>query len=98
MARELIGEIPVDAGLCWIGDPCYILHRPKKELDKDLGESWREFCKILDGADTKQFQSGVVASTGHGDGRYPVYATIERGIIIKLEVIFQAGEDDEDEY
>ena len=23
---EHIGEIGVDAGLCWLGDPCYILH------------------------------------------------------------------------
>jgi hypothetical protein len=43
--RKQIGEIGVDAGLCWIGDPCYILH--KEHPPKAIGTSWDEFCDIL---------------------------------------------------
>ena len=48
-----IGEIGVDAGLCWIGDPCYILHKHPEAKDehdrppKDIGEDWSDFCDRL---------------------------------------------------
>ena len=50
-----VGRIGVDAGLCWVGDPCYILHKdnpPSDEYDhdakpKEIGKDWREFCNIL---------------------------------------------------
>ena len=42
---QKVGEIGVDAGLCWIGDPCYVFHR--KENPTELGNSWSEFCDIL---------------------------------------------------
>jgi hypothetical protein len=79
---KLIGEIGVDAGLCWIGDPCYILH--KDQPPKAIGKSWSEFCSILSQDEyptSKQFNYdlghaglGVVVSTGYGDGIYPVFA------------------------
>lgn len=83
--RKQIGEIGVDAGLCWIGDPCYILH--KDQPPKAIGKDWSEFCDILNADDQyptcKQFNYdlghpglGVVVSTGFGDGVYPVYAEI----------------------
>lgn len=52
------GEISIDAGLCWIGDPCYIIGRclphanhttgfksldEPKGLPRDVGKSWFEF-------------------------------------------------------
>jgi hypothetical protein len=81
--RKQIGEIGVDAGLCWIGDPCYILH--SEPTPKALGKDWEEFCSNLHDDDqyptSKQFNYdlghaglGVVVSTGYGDGVYPVYA------------------------
>src|SRR5438270_340558 len=42
---KYIGEIGVDAGLCWIGDPCYILHTDQPP--KAIGKSWDEFCDIV---------------------------------------------------
>jgi hypothetical protein len=51
----LVGHIGVDAGLCWIGDPCYILHTSEykdgKEvptpLPESLGKDWADFCNLL---------------------------------------------------
>ena len=105
--REQIAEIGVDAGLCWIGDPCYIL-QGKEQPPKAIGNSWEEFCDILDQdgqyPTCKQFSYdlghdglGVVASTGYGDaGTYPgVYAEFnEEGRVAKVWVEF-IGQDDE---
>lgn len=73
---ETVGEIGVDAGICWIGDPCYILHTKPKP--KAIGKTWHEFCEKLDSNHT-QFNYdlghaglGVCVSTGYGDGTYPV--------------------------
>jgi hypothetical protein len=78
-----VGEIGVDAGLCWVGDPCYIMHC-EDGLPKDLGKNWEEFCDKVNKMDyARQFNYdlghaglGVVVSTGFGDGVYPVYAKI----------------------
>jgi hypothetical protein len=102
--RKQIGEIGVDAGLCWIGDPCYILHALPPP--KAIGKSWEEFFRILadDGRypTSKQFNYdlghaglGVVVSTGYGDGTYPVFAEFnEEGRIAKVWVEFIDPEDE----
>jgi hypothetical protein len=102
-----IGEIGVDAGLCWIGDPCYILH--PQEPPNAIGSSWGEFCGMLGEDDQhpvcKQFcydlghpGLGVVVSTGYGDGLYPVYAEFnDDGLIAKVWVQFLGPDDEADE-
>lgn len=103
MKRELVGHIGVDAGLCWIGDPCYILHT-EDGVPRSLGRSWEEFCDTLEGMKThKQFNYdlgheglGVVVSTGDGDGCYPVYATINKdGRVASVTVEFIGDEEEE---
>ena len=101
--RKLIGEIGVDAGLCWIGDPCYILHALPKP--KAIGNDWEQFCDLLHNDDQyptcKQFNYdlghpglGVVVSTGYGDGTYPVYAEFsDDGRIASVCVEFIAQTD-----
>jgi len=103
---KLIGEIGVDAGLCWVGDPCYILHR--KHPPKAIGKDWGEFCDILHKGEqyptAKQFcydlghpGLGVVVETGYGDGVYPVCAELnDEGRITRLWVEFIADEKDDD--
>lgn len=105
--RKQIGEIGVDAGLCWIGDPCYILHADP--APKAIGKDWDAFCDLLhEGAqypickqlnyDLGHAGLGVVVSTGYGDGLYPVYAEFnEDGRVAKVwvEFIGQDGETDE---
>ena len=85
MAKKIkIGEISIDSGLVWIGDPCYILHKNQDEQPQDIGRTWEEFCQKLKGMNhAKQFEHfkgfsglGVVASTGLGDGVYDVMAEI----------------------
>jgi hypothetical protein len=98
MKWEKVGEIGVDAGLCWIGDPCYILHKKPTEVPSNLGKDWSEFCRLLgeDYPTAKQFNYdlghpglGVAVSTGYGDGTYPVYIKKnEEGRIVGVMVKF----------
>jgi hypothetical protein len=88
-----IGEISIDAGLCWIGDPCYVLHQ--EQPPEAIGKNWGEFCDLID--HDKGFTAvgdglGVCVSTGYGDGAYPVYAEFEDGRIMKVWVDFHSGE------
>ena len=41
-----IGEIGVDAGLCWVGDPCYIHHDGGKNKPDEFGKDWEEFISL----------------------------------------------------
>lgn len=76
-AWERAGEIGIDAGLCWIGDPCYIL--PEESPEAAPLRDWSKFCEMMKDLDVRQFRYlrghdglGVCVSTGCGDGIYPV--------------------------
>jgi len=78
-----VGHFGVDAGICWIGDPCYVFFQEK--MPETLGNNWHEFCKKINtkGPTLKSFNYalgheglGICISTGMGDGTYPVYALI----------------------
>ena len=75
-----VGEIGVDSGLVWIGDPCYVLHKGDNGY-KDLGTSWGDFCdKVYDGKDPvmKSFGTlGACVASGLGDGVYAVKALVQ---------------------
>ena len=96
MKKVLVGHIGVDAGICWIGDPCYILHT-EGDLPKEIGENWEDFCDKL-GEEYPTMKSfnynmgheglGVCVSTGYGDGSYPVYAKVEGNRVKSIEVKF----------
>ena len=63
------GSIGVDAGLCWIGDPCYIIHSEGNK-NEDLGEDWDEFCTNLNAAEEAArkvdgFQKDRAVNWGH---------------------------------
>ena len=106
---KLVGNIGIDAGLCWIGDPCYVL--PDGASERENVSNWDEFCGNL-GEDNPTMMSfdfslgheglGVCVSTGYGDGVYPVYATIsddpEWGKRIKkITIVFIEDDDDTEE-
>lgn len=84
--RKQIGTVFVDAGLIWVGDPCYVMGDDASNRVTD----WDEFCKVLEKSgqfNPKQNCSaplgpgiGLAISSGYGDGEYPVFIeTIKDG-------------------
>jgi len=83
---KLIGHMGVDAGMCWIGDPCYVL---PDDARHNPGANWDEFCGAMLRTSHKEFPEGVCVTTGYGDGEYPVYADIDKnGVIHSVMVQF----------
>lgn len=101
MNWKKVGVIGVDAGLVWVGDPCYII--PNSE--ENPAKSWREFCGKLGKKypTCKQFNYGMghpglgfCVSSGYGDGVYPVFVKKnEDGRIVGLKVLFVDEEEEE---
>jgi len=56
--RYCVGEVSVDAGLVWVGDPCYIKHHP--ELYDE--SKWGDFCANIEDLPSEKF-SGVATFT-----------------------------------
>jgi hypothetical protein len=98
--RTLVGHIGVDAGIVWIGDPCYVFHQDKPPTE--IGSNWSEFCDKLDGMEHhKSFNYdlgheglGVCVHSGYGDGTYPVYATYEDGRVKSVTIEFMEYDDE----
>ena len=99
---ERVGVVGVDAGLIWLGDPCYVLHGEKP---KAIGRDWGDFVKKLDlglGNDAMQMNYdkghpglGVIVTSGYGDGEYPVEVRrLEDGTIAEVRVVFVREQDD----
>jgi len=92
---EKVGVIGVDAGLCWVGDPCYCV---TPDATDHPAPTWKQFCDMLgdDYPTAKQFNYemgheglGVCVSTGYGDGLYPVYVKKNaEGRIVRVMVKF----------
>ena len=66
--------VAVDAGMNWIGDPCYVMGQ-----DASHGvENWNEFCERMDDLGSPAVSEplgdgvGVAVQSGYGDGRYEV--------------------------
>jgi hypothetical protein len=66
-----VGSISVDAGLVWIGDPSYIMHKEGGEFDslpKDLGDDWGDFCdKTFSKAEKNKLVGNVLATQFNHD-------------------------------
>ena len=102
---ELIGHIGVDAGLIYIGDPCYEVG---SDTEGKFQGTWHDFCDLLN--DEKKgmknevlkipFPLGhegqaIVVSSGYGDGTYPVYVERKNGHIARVIVDFMSEEEDD---
>lgn len=91
-----VGTIGVDAGLVWIGDPCYILHKEDNDQPESIGKDWSEFCDKIGGNESVSFPFnlgheglGVCVHTLHGDGSYDVMAEVDgNGRISKISIDF----------
>ena len=107
MKRELVGHIGVDAGLIYIGDPCYEVG---SDTEGKFQGTWADFCNLLndkekgekDGVFKIPYPLGhegqaIVVSSGYGDGNYPVYVERKDGRIARVIVDFMPDEDHEDD-
>jgi hypothetical protein len=91
------GTVGVDAGLVWVGDPCYVMGDDASHRVRD----WSEFCRRLDESHDKDGFSqplgpitGVVVSSGYGDGEYPVMVARNRdGRVAAALVVFTDPDD-----
>ena len=101
-----IGTFSVDAGLCWIGDPCYFWpgrsDGQTPTAVEEIGSNWYQFCDKLAQKGFYErgyveFNAGIVTNTGVGDGTYPVYATFEGHIVTKITIDFMGDEESDDE-
>jgi len=82
---EKVGEVGVDAGLMWLGDPCYIMGDDATYRV----HNWDNFCARLNlNKQTNQLKAGVCVSTGYGDGVYPVEVKRRDGRIAEVRIVF----------
>ena len=89
MKAKKIGKVWVDSGTVMVCDPCYTESNGRSSMinvDDDI------FAKL---ADTPTVQVGgkgsglaVAVRSGHGDGSYPVYAMMEKSLVVGLFVDF----------
>jgi hypothetical protein len=98
---EEVGGLSVDAGIIWLGDPCYLVDAPHQP-DANEFRDWGAFCSKTAGMTTHQAfdhpaghpGKGLVVSTGYGDGHYPV--SIRRapdGRVAEVRVQFISARD-----
>ena len=96
---EFAGTIGVDAGICWIGDPCYI--HDAEYWPKEWGKTWEDFCETLSDKEGDKYPTavqfnydnggaglGICVSTGYGDGAYSVFTKKKDGRIAEVKVVF----------
>jgi hypothetical protein len=103
----LIGGFAVDSGQAITGDPCYLDKWIPWNEETDKFETHTEHkgeygylgaCNMTLENEYGELGLGkaVVFNTGHGDGYYPVYATLdENGRVAEITVKFITDEDDE---
>ena len=86
--KRRVGHIGVDAGLLWLGDPCYVL---PDDSTHNPGRDWETFAETmltLPSPQVKNFNGlGVCLSTG-GDGSFPVDVTLVDGRVQSVKVTF----------
>jgi len=91
---EEVGSIGVDAGIIWLGDPCYTFFKPPTDV---IGKNWGEFCEKLEAIEEQKEENndvypfgftGIAVSSGYGDGEYPVFIKRKDGRIKEVKVVF----------
>ena len=98
--REKVGTVFVDAGLVWIGDPCYVMG---DDASSRVTNWITGFCDKLTERNVNTplgKGTGMAISSGYGDGEYPVYVEYSDegawGVRVKsVTVEFLEDEDDD---
>lgn len=105
MTKVHVGDVWVDAGAVWVGDPCYVI-----STDSNYGQlTWREFCDKWFGPDQPNSSHhvgvsevlgtgiGMAIDTTWGDGSYPVYVEYhENGRPERVTIEFNESFESED--
>lgn len=100
MKQVKVGTIFVDAGVCYLGDPCYVM---AKGCSSRFEEDWNSFCKEVLFKGESPHSTGnfnfdwkpgkglaVIVPTGYGDGEYPVYVEVNNeGRVMSVTVRFE---------
>lgn len=85
---EKVGQVGVDAGLIWIGDPCYVVSKDAS----NVWSTWNKFCKDLFSKQKNGVadfgNTGVAVQSGIGDGSYDVFVKREDGLIKEAKIVF----------
>lgn len=95
---EYVGTLGVDAGIMYLGDPCYILQDENQV--PDYNELINDKCmKTVDkkGAGVYGNGTGVICSTGFGDGSYGVFIKKYKNRVAEMKVVF-ISEDEKGEW
>ena len=84
---ERVGNVGVDSGLIWVGDPCYIM---PDNADLNPGADWYEFCDKLDNTvPSQEWNAGISIQHFGGDGSYPVFIRRGRdGLVAEVKIVF----------
>ena len=69
-----VGEVAVDAGMLWIGDPCYILFRDPPP--DDLGGSWKEFVRRVFAREKGASKIAQFHRQNHEEGFTPDFSAL----------------------
>jgi hypothetical protein len=104
-----VGQVFVDAGIIWVGDPCYVMSPESSHGPK----TWDEFCGLtfdkqheikVPGVDDARIPTiplgdgiGICFPTVYGDGSYPVYGVIKDGAIHQIRIDISGEYDEEDD-
>lgn len=93
-----IGEIGVDSGTIFVGDPCYTATNDASHRIK----TWEDWCdkapfdeKPYDVNQPAGDNIGLSIPTLYGDGSYPVYAEIVNGRIASVTIDFDPQEENQ---
>jgi hypothetical protein len=99
--RVHVGTVGIDAGMLYLGDPCYVSSTPLGQTADDPDDKhWRAFLDPLGEFETAatvlgtmpngqtRFPAGMVVTTGYGDGEYDVFVTMKDGRVASVEVVF----------
>lgn len=100
----VVGNVAVDAGLMWAGDPAGFVGAGSPAQVATNGE-WATFCLLMQDEDGDPVDAaadpigsghGACTSTGHGDGYYPVGVVKDShdGTVLALTVTFIPDDDD----
>jgi hypothetical protein len=95
---EKVGVVGVDAGIVWVGDPCYLYDKRERAA---MGETYEDFLATLrdrevDGVaqfnygQTRRPGLGVALYTANGDGLYPLEVRRDiAGRVVEMRVRFE---------